>query len=68
MKSEPKTPLQLRAESMINDNELLANSVQPNNQSLESAPYEPNNEALEPEEQERKEVDSVITPCRTNRC
>lgn len=67
MKSEPKTPLQLRAESMINDDELLGSSIQPNNQSLESALYEPN-EALEPEEQERKEVDSVIIPCRMSRC
>lgn len=41
---------------MINDDELLASSVQPNSQSLEGVSYEANNEEFEPEEPERKEV------------
>jgi len=66
MKSEPKTPLQLRAESMINDHELLATSIQPNNRGLESALYGASNEVLDSEELERKEVNSVINICRMN--
>lgn len=60
MKSEPKTPLQLRAESMINEDELLSATAPPGNQNLSNIPPDINNEEYEPEELERKEVSFFV--------
>lgn len=60
MKSEPKTPLQLRAESMVNESELLSYNVTSNNENLEGIPSEAANEEFESEEIERKEVTLVV--------
>lgn len=55
MRNEPKTPLQLRAESMVKDEELLAGTISASNINNQSFPPE-YDEEIDPRDSERKEV------------